>query len=111
MYRLNAISMTMFAHNIADSSDSVASLLGKIANGPHPPDTTLNRLAAIIIGAYPRLLMLPNPMKRWANMLQAELGKIAQDVWDAAERNEVVGGMDARVLEVLSMSSASFCVD
>lgn len=100
--RLNAISMTMFAHNVCDSSDSVASLLEKIANGPHGPDTTLNRLAAIVIGAYPRLLNLPNPMKHWADMLQVELGRIAEDVWDAAERNEVVGGMDARVLEVLS---------
>lgn len=97
--------MTMFAHNLSatSGSDSIASLLDNITNGPDASeDTTLNRLATVIIGAFPRLLNLPNPMKRWADMLRTELGKIAQEVWDEAERNEVVGGMDARVLEVLS---------
>lgn len=100
---MNAISMTMFAHNLSIStgSQSIATLLDNITNGPDDTSTFTNKLAAVVINAFPRLLSLPNPMKRWADMLRTELGKIAQDVWDASERNEVVGGMDARVLEVL----------
>lgn len=96
--------MTMFAHNLSISSGSVSitALLDNFSNGPHDEDTTLNRIIATVIGAFPRLLSLPNPMKKWADMLRSELGKIAQEVWEAAERNEVVGGMDARVLEIFS---------
>ena len=102
---LNAISMTMFAHDVSVSSrpDSVAALMHNMANGPSGKDTTLRRLMTVVMRSYPILLGLPNPMQRWAKMLRAELGKIAQEVWDSGERNNVVGGMDARALEVLSM--------
>lgn len=95
--------MAMFAHNPSASSgaDSLATLIHSVTNGISEEDTTLNRLAAITIGAFPSLLNIPNPMKRFATMMR-ELGKIAEEIWDAAERNEVVGGMDARVLEVFS---------
>ncbi|KAI0310795.1 cytochrome P450 [Amylostereum chailletii] len=98
---LDAISMTMFSHNLSTSSSSIPTLLNNISNGPSDEDTTLSRIATLVIGAYPRLLNLPNSMKTWADMLRTELGKIAQEVWDAGQRNESVGGMDARVLEVM----------
>ena len=93
----------MFAHdvNAHAGSESVADLLIKITNGPPDEDTYWNRIAAIVIGAWPELLNIPNPMKHWADMLRTELGRIAQDAWDAAERDEIVGGMDARAIEVL----------
>ncbi|KIP02439.1 hypothetical protein PHLGIDRAFT_39271, partial [Phlebiopsis gigantea 11061_1 CR5-6] len=84
---MNAISMTMFAHNLSIStgSQSIATFLDSITNGPDDTSTFANKLAAVVINAFPRLLSLPNPMKRWADMLRTELGKIAQDVWDASE--------------------------
>lgn len=96
--------MTMFAHDItaSEEANSIQTLLKNISNGPGDEDTFSNRLATTVIGAYPKLLALPNPMKKWATMLRAELGKIAQEVWDAGKQDESVGGMDARVLEVLS---------
>ena len=102
--RLDAISMTMFAHSVtaSDGPNSVKTLLKNISDGPSDDDTTTNRIATIVIGLCPQLLAIPNPMKRWAVMLRTELGKIAQEVWETGTRNEDVGGMDARILEVLS---------
>ncbi|KAI0083055.1 cytochrome P450 [Irpex rosettiformis] len=106
-YSLDAISMTMFAHSVtaSDGPNSVKALLKNISDGPSGEDTAANRIAAIVIGMCPQLLALPNPMKKWATMLRTELGKIAQEVWDIGSRNKDVGGMDARVLEVLSQQS------
>lgn len=93
----------MFAHNLtsSDGPDSVKTLLKNISDGPSDEDSTSNRLIEIVINAYPQLLALPNPMKKWATMLKAELGTIAQNVWDTGIVNESVGAMDARVLQVL----------
>ncbi|KAI0345465.1 cytochrome P450 [Trametopsis cervina] len=106
-FSLDAISMTMFAHNVSggDGPNSVKTLLKNISDGPSGGDTTLSRVAVIVIGLFPQLLALPNPLKKWAMMLRTELGKIAQEVWDTGKTNESVGGMDARVLEVLSQQS------
>ncbi|KAI0319617.1 cytochrome P450 [Amylostereum chailletii] len=101
-FSLNAISMTMFAHDLSASSSTIPALLANLSNGPSEEDTPLNRIAAVVVGAYPQMLSLPNPMKTWANMLKTELGKIAQEAWDAAQRDETVGRMDAKVLEVLN---------
>ena len=97
--------MTMFAYNItaADGPKAVKNILKNIADGPSDEDTLTNRTATVVIGAFPKLLALPNPMKTWATMLKTELGHIAQETWDMGKKNESVGGMDARVLEVLSM--------
>lgn len=102
---LDAISMTMFAHNItaAEGPNSVKTILHTMLSGPSDEDTLTNRIAMVAIGAFPKLLALPNPMKSWASKLKAELGRIAQEVWDVGTRNATVGGMDARVVEVLSM--------
>ena len=96
--------MTMFAHSVtaSDGPNSVKTLLKNISDGPSDEDTVADRIAAIVIGMCPQLLAIPNPMKKWATMLRTELGKIAQEVWDIGSLNEDVGGMDARVLEVLS---------
>ena len=100
--RLNAISRTMFAYDLGDLSGSIPTLLKNISDGPDGPDTTLTRIATVVINAFPKLMGLPNPMKTWANMLQTELGKIAGDVWGPVERIGSLEGLDARVLEVLS---------
>ena len=96
--------MTMFAHHITASTgpNSVKMLLKNISDGPSGEDTIANRIAAVVIETCPQLLAVPNPMKTWATMLRTELGKIAQEVWEIGSLNEGVGGMDARVLEVLS---------
>ena len=97
--------MTMFAHHITASTgpNSVKTLLKNISDGPSGEDTTANRIAAVVIETCPQLLAVPNPMKTWATMLRTELGKIAQAAWSSTEHIESLEGMDARVLEVLSM--------
>ncbi|KAI0088306.1 cytochrome P450 [Irpex rosettiformis] len=104
-YALDAVSMTMFAHCISTSEgpNSVKEMFKNLSEGPPSEDTIVNRLARVIVSMYPRLLaILPSPMKTWATTLRAELGKIATEVWDVGKLNEDVGGMDARILEVLS---------
>ncbi|VDC04240.1 unnamed protein product [Peniophora sp. CBMAI 1063] len=104
-FALNAISRTMFAYDLSDSTGSIPSLLKNISEGPTGPDTTLARTAAVIVSTFPQLMGLPNPMKSWATMLRTELRKIAEAVWDSAEEIETLEGMDARALEVLSQAN------
>ena len=95
----------MFAHSVSTSEgpNSVKAIFKNLSEGPSDEDTIVSRLAVAIIGMYPQLLaILPSPMKKWAAMLRTELGRIAQEVWETGKRNEDVGGMDARVVEVLS---------
>lgn len=49
---------------------------------------------------FPYLLYLPSPIKRYANTLRTEFGRIAQEVW--AGKDE--GGMHAKVLDALGES-------
>ncbi|KZV72230.1 cytochrome P450 [Peniophora sp. CONT] len=106
-FALNAISRTMFAYDLSDPTGSIPTLLKNISDGPDGPDTTLTRVAAVVIGTFPKLMGLPNPMKTWATMLQTELGKIAGEVWGSVERIGTLEGMDARALEVLSQANKS----
>ncbi|KAI0029798.1 cytochrome P450 [Vararia minispora EC-137] len=99
---LNGISRTMFAYDLSDPTGRIPTLLNKFSSGPGDEDTTLKRLASLVISANPLLMNLPNPFKEWADMLRTELGTIAQKVWGAVEKGESLEGLDARVLEVLS---------
>jgi hypothetical protein len=55
-------------------------------------------LLGVLIGTFPSLLRLPNPLSKAAATLRSELGRIARDVWGtdkAARRGQ------ARILEMM----------
>ncbi|KAA1477772.1 cytochrome P450 [Dentipellis sp. KUC8613] len=97
-FSLNAISMTMFAHDPNASAGTIPTLLRNITNGPSA-DNTFTRVMGILVGKFPQLLALPNPMKTWAGLLRTELGKIASEVWEEGQGDP---NMEAKVIRVLS---------
>ncbi|TFY52764.1 hypothetical protein EVG20_g10413 [Dentipellis fragilis] len=97
-FSLNAISMTMFAHDPNASAGTIPTLLRNITNGPSV-NNTFTRLMGVLIGKFPQLLSLPNPMKTWAGQLRTELGKIANEVWEESRED---ASMEAKVIRVLN---------
>lgn len=96
MLALDAISMTMFMHNISASEGRIPSLLHEITNSP-----TANYFAILIEGLasiFPSLWLLPNPLKTYTNNLRSEFRKIAEEVWAGKEG----AGMHAKVLDALA---------
>ncbi|TFY80391.1 hypothetical protein EWM64_g3618 [Hericium alpestre] len=98
-FAVDAISMTMFAHNLSAGKEDIPGILHNIMNGPNV-DSIAARCIGIFIGMFPQLLALPNPMKSWADKLRTELGKIANKVWDEGCSD---AGMDAKIMQALSM--------
>ncbi|KAJ3846583.1 cytochrome P450 [Lentinula lateritia] len=79
MLTLDAISITMFNHNLSATKGEIPGLLNKIANAPN--GVALSALASL----FPLLLHLPSPMKNWCQNLRTRLGIIAKEVWSGKE--------------------------
>ncbi|PFH47745.1 hypothetical protein AMATHDRAFT_66969 [Amanita thiersii Skay4041] len=93
---LDAISMTMFMHNLSEAQDNIPSLLHNITNSPMPKEGAV--LAETLVSIFPILLKIPTSIKRWADRLRTELGKIAENVW----LGKVGIGMHAKLLDSLN---------
>ncbi|KAI0337143.1 cytochrome P450 [Trametopsis cervina] len=106
---LDAISMTMFAHNLSDSNGHIPELLDNIANGPAENDSAFARVMGVLVATFPVLLQLPNPVSKWAKMLRTELGQIARKAW--TDKLKAGGDMNAKVLELLGDHEDSFTED
>jgi len=66
LYRLDAISMTMFMHNVGTNEGKIPAL-HEITNPPTGDYfTTFMEISALI---FPSILLLPNPIKRYAGNL------------------------------------------
>lgn len=100
--RLDAISMTMFMHNLSASKGKIPALLHQMSNSPTGNFWTI--LLETFASLFPYLLYLPSPIKTYANTLRTEFGKIAQDVWAGKDG----GGMHAKVLDALGRFSFFF---
>ncbi|PFH47746.1 hypothetical protein AMATHDRAFT_42724 [Amanita thiersii Skay4041] len=93
---LDAISMTMFMHNLSEAQDNIPALLHNITNSPMANRRSV--LVETLVSIFPGLLRLPSPIKRWADQLRGELGSIAENVW----LGKVGIGMHAKLLDSLS---------
>ncbi|KAK0185513.1 cytochrome P450 [Armillaria mellea] len=93
---LDAISMTMFMHDLSTSNSDIPSLLHKITDSP------AGNLSDIILSSFasrfPVILRLPSPMKRWCDDLRNSLGSVARNVLLGKE----TAGMHAKLLNALS---------
>ncbi|KAF8473770.1 cytochrome P450 [Gautieria morchelliformis] len=96
MLALDAISMTMFMHNVSASEGRIPSLLHEITNSPTGDYFTI--LVETLASIFPSTLYLPNPLKRYADNLRKEFGIIAEDVWAGKDG----AGMHAKVLDALA---------
>jgi hypothetical protein len=97
LFRLDAISMTMFRHNLSATEGQIPELLNNIANAPKKDATTA--LLGVVVSYFPALLKLPSPMSKWAQLLRGELGKIAEEVYSDAQETK---GMHSKVLDLMS---------
>lgn len=95
---LDAISMSMFMHDIGATNNTIPDLLQKFTNAPQ--ETMLALFMGTIVSAFPRLLTLPSPMKTWAGNLRSELRSIAEGVWRGATSD--AAGLDAKLLRLLN---------
>ncbi|EPQ51799.1 hypothetical protein GLOTRDRAFT_48029, partial [Gloeophyllum trabeum ATCC 11539] len=95
---LDAISMSMFMHDIDATNNTIPDLLQKFTNAPQ--ENMLALFMGTIVSAFPRLLTLPSPMKTWAGNLRSELRSIAEGVWRGATSD--AAGLDAKLLRLLS---------
>lgn len=92
---LDAISKTTFAYDIAQSDQSIPTLLTKITE---VPQSTTAFVMGALVDAFPVLLKLPSPLKHFADMLRSELVKIADKVLSQTEH----GDMHTKLLDSLS---------
>ncbi|GJJ08426.1 hypothetical protein Clacol_002642 [Clathrus columnatus] len=93
--RLDAISMTMFMHNISASEGRIPSLLHEITNSPTGDYFTV--VAETLASLFPSILLLPNPLKSYTDNLRKEFTVIAEEVWSGKHG----AGMHAKVLDAL----------
>ncbi|KAF8970724.1 cytochrome P450 [Flammula alnicola] len=96
MLSLDAISMTMFMHNLGAGEGTIPKLLHDMTNSP--TGDTLTSLLEAFASIFPQLLYLPSPLKTYGNKLRTEFGKIAEEVWSGKEG----AGMHAKVLDALA---------
>ena len=101
-HRLDAISMTMFMHNLSASKGKIPALLHQMSNSPTGDFWTI--LLEAFASLFPYLLYLPSPFKTYANTLRTEFGQFAQDVWAGRDGST----MHAKVLDALGGSFIYF---
>ncbi|KAK7061093.1 hypothetical protein VNI00_000828, partial [Paramarasmius palmivorus] len=87
---LDAISMTMFAHDL--SGGDIAGILQKITHSP--PDGPADVLLKAFISQFPVVMNLPSARKDWCAELKQSLGAVAREVWSGHES----AGMHAKLL-------------
>lgn len=100
--QLDAISMTMFMHNLSAGKGRIPSLLHEMSNSPTGDLWTI--LLEAFASLFSCILYLPSPIKTYGNTLRTEFGKITQEVWDGIEG----GGMHAKVIDALCESNVVF---
>ena len=100
--RLDAISMTMFMHNVSASEGKIPELLHEVSNSPTGDYSVI--LMETLASIFPAILYLPNPMKTYTARIRKEFGAIAEEVW--AGKDSV--GMHAKVLDALGNRLAPF---
>jgi hypothetical protein len=93
--RLDAISMTMFMHNVSAGEGQIPALLHEMSNSPNGDYFTI--FMETLTSFFPSILYLPNPLKRYAEKIRIEFGKIAEEVWAGKDD----AGMHAKVLDTL----------
>ncbi|KDR69692.1 hypothetical protein GALMADRAFT_255863 [Galerina marginata CBS 339.88] len=101
MLSLDAISMTMFMHNLSASKGKIPALLHQMSNSPAGDFWTI--LLETFASLFPYILYLPSPIKKYAHTLRTEFGNIAQEVWAGKDG----GGMHAKVLDALGKAQSS----
>ncbi|KAK7034769.1 hypothetical protein VNI00_012176 [Paramarasmius palmivorus] len=91
---LDAISMTMFAHDL--SGGEIPTILKRITHSP--PDGPADVLLKTFASQFPVIMNLPSPMKKWCTELRTSLGAVAKEVWSGHE----AAGMHAKLLTTLA---------
>jgi hypothetical protein len=89
----------MFAYKVTappPGQPSIAQILEAFSSSEPPSDGAA--LAGALVGSFPQLLRLPNPLKRAASTLRNELGRIARAGW-AGGPGERAG--EARILDMM----------
>ncbi|KAF8994998.1 cytochrome P450 [Cyathus striatus] len=95
MLGMDAISTTMFMHNLSASEGKIPNLLHKINNSPSGSafHIIMKRVASI----FPYIVYLPSPIKSYADNLRHEFGAIAEEMWTGKD----IVGMHAKLLDAL----------
>ncbi|ESK84164.1 cytochrome p450 [Moniliophthora roreri MCA 2997] len=91
---LDAVSMTMFAHDLSDSD--IPSILKRITHSP--PDGPADVLLKTFVSQFPIIMKLPSPIKEWCTAFKTSLGAVAKEVWSGHE----AAGMHAKLLDALA---------
>jgi hypothetical protein len=102
--RLDAISLTMFGYKVTappPGRRSISTILEAFSSSE--PMVEKDALLGALADTFPQLLKLPNPLKRAADELRTELGRIAREVWSGGPGSRLG---DARLLDLIGTSVA-----